>query len=208
MAFELWESNKKGSNVAKVHHRVKISVSDQWTTAEQVQAVEYRESSHWLKGRAHHINDYQDGGAGVEVSTRRNVTWPSRPVCATAGRRHAVTFCGVWGSPGPGHRLANIALLSLVHEPGTDYCQPSDCQNCRYLHSSASSRPTWLFQHYSAGCSCVPSTKSRLNSTQLNSSSAQFSTAQIDEMTWNEMKAFLNIACSDTRLASWINLDV
>jgi len=30
----------------------------------------------------------------------------------------------------------------MAPEPGTDYRQPSDCQNCRYLHSSASSRPT------------------------------------------------------------------
>ena len=39
-------------------------------------------------------------------------------------------------------RPANAALLSVAPEPGTDYRQPFDCQNCRYLHSSASSRPT------------------------------------------------------------------
>jgi len=55
------------------------------------------------------------------------------------------TFCGVWGShgiyPGPGHRPANAASLSMP-ESGTNYRQLSDCQNCGYLHSSASSRPT------------------------------------------------------------------
>ena len=44
--------------------------------------------------------------------------------------------------PGPGHRPVNAASLSMVPEPGIDYRQPSDCQNCRYLHSSTSSRPT------------------------------------------------------------------
>jgi len=41
--------------------------------------------------------------------------------------------------PGAGHRLADYAaLLSIVPEPGTDCRQPSDCQNCRCLHSSTS----------------------------------------------------------------------
>jgi len=44
--------------------------------------------------------------------------------------------------PRPRHRPANAASLSMASEPGTDYRQPSDCQNSRYLHSSASSRPT------------------------------------------------------------------
>jgi len=62
-------------------------------------------------------------------------------------------FCGVWNSiswcPGPGHRLVNVTSLSMVPEPGLDYRQPSDCmQNCRYLHTSTSCRPTCLFQHY------------------------------------------------------------
>ena len=35
----------------------------------------------------------------------------------------------------------------MAPEPGTDYQRPSDHQNCRSLHSSASSRPTCLFQH-------------------------------------------------------------
>jgi len=43
--------------------------------------------------------------------------------------------------PGPGHWPANAASLCMVPEPGTNYRQPSDCQNCRYLQSSASSRP-------------------------------------------------------------------
>ena len=40
------------------------------------------------------------------------------------------------------HITPILATLSMAPEPGTDYRQPSDCQNCRYLHSSASSRPT------------------------------------------------------------------
>ena len=37
--------------------------------------------------------------------------------------------------------------MCMAPGPGTDYQRPSDHQNCRYLHSSASSRPTRLFEH-------------------------------------------------------------
>jgi len=63
--------------------------------------------------------------------------------------------------PGLGRLLASAALLRMAPGPGTDYQQPSYSHNCRSLHSSASSRPTRLFQHIDgAGCSCgcrVPS---------------------------------------------------
>jgi len=52
------------------------------------------------------------------------------------------------------HRPANAALLSMAPESGTDYRKPSDRQNCRYLHSSASSRPSSPSTSCAA-CSCV-----------------------------------------------------
>jgi len=55
---------------------------------------------------------------------------------------HVLRCLGLSWYPGPGHRPANAASLSMAPEPGTDYHQPSNCQNGRYLHSSASSRPT------------------------------------------------------------------
>jgi len=54
------------------------------------------------------------------------------------------------GPPGaldPGRLLASMALLRMAPAHGTDYQRASDHQNCRYLRSSASSRPTCLFQH-------------------------------------------------------------
>ena len=39
------------------------------------------------------------------------------------------------------------SCLRMAPGPGTDYQRPSDHQNCRSLYSSASSRPTCLFQH-------------------------------------------------------------
>jgi len=55
---------------------------------------------------------------------------------------HVLRCLGLSWYPGPGHRPANASSLSMPPEPGTDYRQPFDCQNCHYLHSSASSRPT------------------------------------------------------------------
>ena len=54
------------------------------------------------------------------------------------------TDMGLSWCPGLG-RLQ--ALLRTAPGPGTDYQRPSDHQNRRYLHSSASARPTRLFQH-------------------------------------------------------------
>jgi len=43
---------------------------------------------------------------------------------------------------GLGRLLASTALLRMAPGPRTDYQRPCDHQNCRSLHSSASSRPT------------------------------------------------------------------
>jgi len=83
----------------------------------------------------------------VEVSARRSAALPCRPVCADCSysRSSSDTFCGVWGSRDTLDQDIDRPTqfsMPMAPEPGTDYRQPSDCQNCRYLHSSASSRPT------------------------------------------------------------------
>jgi len=87
-------------------------------------------------------------GVGVEVSARRSAALRCRPVCADCSYRlqqpvvvsHFLRCLGLSWYPGPGPRPA--ASLSMAPEPGTDYRQPPYCQNCRHLHSSASSRLT------------------------------------------------------------------
>ena len=54
---------------------------------------------------------------------------------------------GLSWCPGLRRLLASAALLRMAAGPGTDYQRLCDHQNCRCLHSSASSRPTCLFQH-------------------------------------------------------------
>ena len=67
--------------------------------------------------------------------------------------------------PGLGRLLASAALLRTAPGPGTDFQRPFDHQNCRSVHSSASSRPTSSVPALdSAGCSCecrVPSSHRR-----------------------------------------------
>ena len=60
------------------------------------------------------------------------------PTAATAGRRQSRSVVS-------GALRTSIGQRSFAvygPEPGTNYGQPFNCQNCRYLHSSASSRPT------------------------------------------------------------------
>ena len=57
------------------------------------------------------------------------------------------TDMGLSWCPGLERLLASAALLRTAPGPGTDYQRPSDHQNRRYLHSSASARPTRLFEH-------------------------------------------------------------
>jgi len=97
------------------------------------------------------------GGAAVEleVSARRSATLPGRPLCAGGvyGRSSPVSLCSLSLRGPPGALHSDVywpaqPLLRMVPGPGTDYQRPSDHQNCRSLHSSASSRPT---------CSCTVS---------------------------------------------------
>jgi len=87
---------------------------------------------------------------GSVCTTQRQVTWPTS-VCRR--RLRTVVASLALQSPGPswcpglGRLLASAALLRLAPGPGTDYQRPSDHQNCRSLHSCASSRPTRLFEH-------------------------------------------------------------
>ena len=96
------------------------------------------------------------GGAAVEleVSARRSATSPGAPTSVCRRRLGTVVASLALQSPGPsswcpglGRLLASAVLLRMTPGPGTDYQRPSDHQNCRSLHSSASSRPTRLLQH-------------------------------------------------------------
>ena len=88
------------------------------------------------------------------MSARRSATSPGRPLRAGGvyGRSSPVSLCSLRGPgswcPGLGRLLASAALPRSAPGPGADYQRPSDHQNCRSLHSSASSRPTRLFQYY------------------------------------------------------------
>ena len=55
----------------------------------------------------------------------------------------SILFCAV---------LASVALLCMAQEPGTDCLRLIDHQNCRCLHSSASSRPTCSGTKLVLGC--------------------------------------------------------
>jgi len=55
----------------------------------------------------------------------------------------SILFCAV---------LASAALLCMAQEPGTDCLRLIDHQNCRCLHSSASSRPTCSGTKLVLGC--------------------------------------------------------
>ena len=61
-------------------------------------------------------SDLQDGGAGMEVSARRSVTSPGRPLCVGGvyGRSSPVSLCSLRGSPG--------ALDSDVYWPAQLCC--------------------------------------------------------------------------------------
>ena len=98
------------------------------------------------------------------------------------GRPSPVSLCSLRDSPGAGRLLASAALLCMAPAPGTDYPRPSDRQNSRGLHSSASSRPTcsrtrqcWLQLCVSCTvvrrcCDCTASSAPTTNvQTQLNS---------------------------------------
>ena len=82
---------------------------------------------------------------GNVCTTQRHVTWPTS-VCRRRLRTAVATLAlqspGPSWCPGLGRLLACAVLLRMTPGPGTDYKRPSDHQNCRSLHSSASSRPT------------------------------------------------------------------
>ena len=77
------------------------------------------------------------------------------PAASTDGRRQSRSAVSSWCSPGLGRLLASAALLRMAPGPGTDYQRHSDHQNGRSLHSSASSRPTRLFQHWTVLAAAV-----------------------------------------------------
>jgi len=84
------------------------------------------------------------------------VSWTSRTVVASL----ALQSPGTCWCPGLGRLLASAALLRMAPGPGTDYQRPSDNQNCRSFHLSASSRPIcsrqcWL--QLCVSCTVVPS---------------------------------------------------
>jgi len=65
------------------------------------------------------------------------------PTAATAGRRQSRSaVSGAVMVPWTRTSIGQRSFAVYGPEPGTNYGQPFNCQNCRYLHSSADSRPT------------------------------------------------------------------
>ena len=104
----------------------------------------------WYGDNDEFTNRYMISGHSEVLCAICNVTWPTcvwllrlRTVVANL----ALQSPGSSWWPGLGRLLASAALLCMAPGFGTDYPWLSDHQNCRRLHSSASSRPTCLFQH-------------------------------------------------------------
>jgi len=128
--------------VAFSRHRTSVSSSGLWCSSSRPHHAGPRDTIHWLP-----VRQRVTFKTAVLVwkclhdVTSRDLGDLCVPTAATAGRRQSRSSrcLGLSWCSRPGHRLANAALLSVVPESGADYCQSCDCQNCRFLHSSASS---------------------------------------------------------------------
>jgi len=86
------------------------------------------------------------------VSNTEVGTLLGRPLCAgaaasTDGRRQSRSAVSGALLVQPWTRTSTGQRSFAAYGPKTDYQLPFDHQNCRLLHSSASLRPTRLFQH-------------------------------------------------------------
>jgi len=91
--------------------------------------------------------DFQDIGAGVEVSARHSAILPSRLQLQSVVLSHVLWCLGLSWCPGPGHRLANAVLLSMVLTWTWNRLPPALwLPELSYLHSNRQLK-TNLFQH-------------------------------------------------------------